>query len=132
MFSSSFSTHTVSKFKDYRFYLGIPIPHTLKMGMHFRRACVLARASPSPTSRGKRHNSFEYMICRTFISKCSSDQQTKLNRKKCKKGSGTTFDTPQTFWGDSSVWQRAATNTTRCLVGCSLGDFSALFFLQSQ
>ncbi|GAB5372347.1 hypothetical protein AAMO2058_001657600, partial [Amorphochlora amoebiformis] len=35
------------------------------------------------------------------------------------------------FFGDRVVWKRAAANTTRCLIGCSLGDFSMMFYLQS-
>jgi hypothetical protein len=34
------------------------------------------------------------------------------------------------FWGSRFVWKRAGMNTFRCLVGCSLGDFSAMWFLQ--
>ena len=36
------------------------------------------------------------------------------------------------FWNAPSVWRRAAANTTRCLVGCSLGDLSMLYMLQLQ
>ena len=35
------------------------------------------------------------------------------------------------FWRSKAVWKRAAVNTSRCLVGCTLGDFSAMFYLQS-
>lgn len=35
------------------------------------------------------------------------------------------------FWSDNEVWKRAAANTTRCLVGCSLGDFAMMFYLQA-
>ena len=35
------------------------------------------------------------------------------------------------FWGSRSVWSRAAANTTRCLVGCSVGDLSAMWCLQA-
>ena len=34
------------------------------------------------------------------------------------------------FWSDASTWRRAAANTTRCLIGCSLGDLTALSLLQ--
>jgi len=34
------------------------------------------------------------------------------------------------FWTCPSIWRRAAANTTRCLVGCSLGDLTALSMLQ--
>ncbi|OOF93616.1 hypothetical protein ASPCADRAFT_508720 [Aspergillus carbonarius ITEM 5010] len=36
-----------------------------------------------------------------------------------------------TFWTTPSVWKRASLNTLRCLVGCTLGDFSMLWFLQA-
>ncbi|KAI9017335.1 hypothetical protein BC832DRAFT_544262 [Gaertneriomyces semiglobifer] len=35
------------------------------------------------------------------------------------------------FWSSRSVWQRASANTFRCLIGCSIGDFSMLFYLQA-
>jgi len=34
------------------------------------------------------------------------------------------------FWSDGQSWRRASLNTFRCLIGCTLGDFSALFYLQ--
>lgn len=34
------------------------------------------------------------------------------------------------FWKCRSTWRRAAVNTTRCLVGCTIGDFSAMWSLQ--
>jgi hypothetical protein len=39
---------------------------------------------------------------------------------------------PEGFWGSRNVWKRAGINTFRCLVGCTLGDFSALWFLQAN
>ena len=33
------------------------------------------------------------------------------------------------FWADAPSWRRAARNTTRCLVGCSVGDLSCLWLL---
>ena len=35
------------------------------------------------------------------------------------------------FWADAPSWRRAARNTTRCLVGCSVGDLSCLWLLAS-
>lgn len=35
------------------------------------------------------------------------------------------------FWKCKSTWKRARLNTLRCLVGCTIGDFSALWTLQS-
>ncbi|OTB17196.1 hypothetical protein K445DRAFT_57919, partial [Daldinia sp. EC12] len=36
-----------------------------------------------------------------------------------------------TFWTSRSTWKRAALNTTRCLVGCNVGDFSSMWYLQT-
>ncbi|KAH8703897.1 hypothetical protein BGW36DRAFT_370200 [Talaromyces proteolyticus] len=35
------------------------------------------------------------------------------------------------FWTCRSTWRRSGLNTLRCLVGCTIGDFSALWMLQS-
>lgn len=34
------------------------------------------------------------------------------------------------FWNDNAVWQRASLNTLNCLIGCSIGDFAMVIFLQ--
>lgn len=34
------------------------------------------------------------------------------------------------FWTSTTLWKRAFANTFRCLVGCTLGDFSTMWFLQ--
>lgn len=36
-----------------------------------------------------------------------------------------------TFWMDIPSWQRASFNTLNCLIGCSIGDFGMIFFLQA-
>ncbi|MEM9859332.1 MAG: DUF4396 domain-containing protein [Bacteroidota bacterium] len=35
------------------------------------------------------------------------------------------------FWGDLPKWKRASFNTLNCLIGCSIGDFGMVFFLQA-
>ncbi|MFN7118943.1 MAG: DUF4396 domain-containing protein [Saprospiraceae bacterium] len=37
---------------------------------------------------------------------------------------------PRRFWADVSIWRRSAFNTFNCLLGCSIGDFGMLIFLQ--
>ncbi|KAK4516510.1 uncharacterized protein ATC70_011482 [Mucor velutinosus] len=34
------------------------------------------------------------------------------------------------FWSDPLTWQRTRVNTLRCLIGCTTGDFSAMWYLQ--
>ena len=35
------------------------------------------------------------------------------------------------FWSSAPIWKRAGINTLRCLIGCTAGDFSAMWYLQS-
>jgi len=35
------------------------------------------------------------------------------------------------FWGDAGIWKRAGLNTLNCLIGCSIGDFGMIIFLQA-
>ncbi|MEO1253744.1 MAG: DUF4396 domain-containing protein [Bacteroidota bacterium] len=35
------------------------------------------------------------------------------------------------FWSDTTKWKRASFNTLNCLIGCSIGDFGMIFFLQA-
>ncbi|KAF2628651.1 hypothetical protein BU25DRAFT_338891 [Macroventuria anomochaeta] len=35
------------------------------------------------------------------------------------------------FWSSSPIWKRAGINTLRCLIGCTAGDFSAMWYLQT-
>lgn len=37
----------------------------------------------------------------------------------------------QSFWGDADKWKRASFNTLNCLIGCSIGDFGMIIFLQA-
>ncbi|KAI8367454.1 uncharacterized protein BYT42DRAFT_504186 [Radiomyces spectabilis] len=34
------------------------------------------------------------------------------------------------FWSDKVAWQRTRVNTLRCLIGCTSGDFSTMWYLQ--
>ncbi|KAE9371053.1 hypothetical protein N431DRAFT_441097 [Stipitochalara longipes BDJ] len=62
----------------------------------------------------------------TAFARLTSNQSCTRSPKK----SVSTFS-PQ-FWSSSLLWKRAGVNTLRCLVGCTLGDFSMMWFLQSQ
>lgn len=45
------------------------------------------------------------------------------------ESSGSLLSAP--FWSCRSTWRRAGLNTLRCLAGCTAGDFSALWMLQT-
>ncbi len=38
---------------------------------------------------------------------------------------------PTPFWGDAVNWKRASFNTLHCLIGCSIGDYGMIIFLQA-
>lgn len=38
----------------------------------------------------------------------------------------------QGFWDDKQVWKRASANTLNCLIGCSIGDFGMIIYLQAN
>jgi len=35
------------------------------------------------------------------------------------------------FWSNKNLWMRASFNTLNCLIGCSIGDFGMIIFLQA-
>jgi len=35
------------------------------------------------------------------------------------------------FWRDRAVWKVASRNTLNCLIGCSIGDFSVIIYMQA-
>lgn len=37
----------------------------------------------------------------------------------------------EAFWGNLHLWKRASFNTLNCLIGCSIGDFGMVFYLQA-
>jgi len=52
----------------------------------------------------------------------------------CCRPSSATFMGEQpkaSFWGDSGTWRRAGKNTLNCLIGCAIGDFGMIIFLQA-
>lgn len=38
---------------------------------------------------------------------------------------------PAGFWQDGNVWNHASLNTLNCLIGCSIGDFAMVMYLQA-
>jgi hypothetical protein len=37
----------------------------------------------------------------------------------------------ESFWSDKAKWKRASFNTLNCLLGCSIGDFGMILYLQA-
>eukprot|EP01083_Nonionella_stella_P016191 45284_1 len=59
-----------------------------------------------------------------YIIRPSIAPQERQAHNKCEKSE-------ESFWSDAKTWKTAGKHTLRCLLGCSLGDFSMMFWLQS-
>ncbi|KAI8594285.1 hypothetical protein EDD21DRAFT_393831 [Dissophora ornata] len=62
---------------------------------------------------------------------CHSQSATTVAANKTFLSHSSLSITSRLFWSDPTTWRTASTNTFRCLVGCTLGDMSMLFYLQS-
>jgi hypothetical protein len=60
--------------------------------------------------------------------KCSNNGS--LTPSCSSKATKPTSLTTLQFWTSRATWKRAAVNTLRCLIGCTAGDFSAMWYLQ--
>ncbi|EGU81351.1 hypothetical protein FOXB_08153 [Fusarium oxysporum f. sp. conglutinans Fo5176] len=63
-------------------------------------------------------------------------QNHRTSSQCCSKKNASQPSTPPSitsrdFWTLKSAWKRASVNTTRCLIGCTVGDFAAMWFLQA-
>ncbi|EXK28944.1 hypothetical protein FOMG_14799 [Fusarium oxysporum f. sp. melonis 26406] len=63
-------------------------------------------------------------------------QKHRTSSQCCSKKTASQPSTPPSitsrdFWTLKSAWKRASVNTTRCLIGCTVGDFAAMWFLQA-
>ncbi|KAL5051283.1 hypothetical protein BDW71DRAFT_170724 [Aspergillus fruticulosus] len=63
----------------------------------------------------------------------SSSTSTCTAQKRATSNLNLNISSPLTrrFWTCRSTWRRAGINTLRCLVGCTVGDFAALWTLQT-
>ncbi|GJJ71064.1 hypothetical protein EMPS_03414 [Entomortierella parvispora] len=107
-------------------------------------------SSPSSPSSGNSSSSSSSSCCHKEVAPTAADTvqpilsnaadgspTEKGEKKSCHKQaaahgrpSAPAVNTLQ-FWSDPSSWKIASTNTFRCLIGCTLGDLSMLFYLQS-
>ncbi len=44
----------------------------------------------------------------------------------------TTQSSPVGFWRDRTAWAKASRNTLNCLIGCSIGDFGMIIYMQAN
>lgn len=69
---------------------------------------------------------------RRHASNCSKTNPTTIPNNNT-TGHGHTTPSPLTlpFWTSLPTWRRASLNTTRCFIGCTSGDMSTFWFLQT-
>jgi Domain of unknown function (DUF4396) len=74
------------------------------------------------------------LLRRTYLRQHIATQRYHSNysRPVTSPTSATTSWLKVQFWASKPQWNRAVVNTFRCLIGCTLGDFSALWILQSH
>ncbi|KAJ8100158.1 hypothetical protein POJ06DRAFT_125329 [Lipomyces tetrasporus] len=87
-----------------------------------------------PVRPGCRHNGFSKGFLPYDRSIIQSTSLALIRTQKLDKcgDTQTVFGSQARFWGSRQTWKRAGINTFRCLVGCTMGDFSALWFLQTN
>lgn len=90
----------------------------------YRRACssLLKTCSPQQLGNFRLQETYSRSRHGMFISQrshtCATIEPPRLNSMK--------------FWTARMTWKRAAINTLRCLIGCTFGDFTTMWFLQSS
>lgn len=93
-----------------------------------RGICWVSRRAFSGTIRAQACHP-EKNQCTKSIERENQLSQTSNCTKKPPTQPLSTLSLP--FWTSRSTWNRAGINTLRCLVGCTAGDFSALWILQT-
>lgn len=81
------------------------------------------------TSESRRATSIQRFLPVTSLQKQWTSSQC-CNEKNANTPAPTSI-TSSTFWNSKSTWKRASVNTTRCLIGCTAGDFTAMWILQA-
>jgi copper chaperone CopZ len=68
----------------------------------------------------------------TISGQVTENQVIELIKKAGFQIKETLQSNPKTnFWVDATVWRKASFNTLNCLIGCSIGDFGMIIYLQA-
>ena len=119
---------TSGKSIDLRYHISI-VRHTSIMHQIARASCLpQARFATFPVSLLRR-----YFASSIPVRACQSNQPSKSSCQNQKPAAPASppWTFSRAFWACRSTWRRAGINTLRCLIGCTVGDFSALWTLQS-
>ena len=105
------------------------------------RGCLAAGLRHGLSRRSRLPQSFSqlYQLSSTQRFRSSSPRHSSSRTTAC-KASKQHHEAPRQplsplaagFWTSISTWRRASINTLRCLLGCTSGDFAAMWFLQAN
>ncbi|KAL4748481.1 hypothetical protein BDW72DRAFT_154188 [Aspergillus terricola var. indicus] len=106
----------------------IPCRPRLRMQLHLdiSRLGGDSRVFPGVSAADRRHHIGEQRRDSSSTSACKAQSRATPDQK-----SDTISLLTRRFWTCRSTWRRAGINTFRCLVGCTVGDFAALWTLQT-
>ncbi len=94
-------------------------------------ACV-NKVSPHLSSAEKVDEwNFETVEGKKHLSVSGSISKDEIQSLLAKEGYNIVENEPSGFWSDRKKWKRASFNTLNCLIGCSIGDFGMVFYLQA-
>lgn len=66
-----------------------------------------------------------------MIKRCAGARQTIDGRLGLRRAARARVHSRSISWTDAGQWRQAAINSTRCLIGCSAGDFGMMFALST-
>jgi hypothetical protein len=58
--------------------------------------------------------------------------KTKIQCPNCIEGQVQEATIVKNFWKDQPIWKKAGYNTLNCLIGCTIGDFAMMIYLQTH
>ncbi|KAI0535126.1 hypothetical protein GGR58DRAFT_480237 [Xylaria digitata] len=93
----------------------------------------LVSTMPSPDFIPRPGIPISTIVLQRYSSKAAKSAPDNVkNSPHCVGKTGPAVPTSLSFWMSAPVWRRSAVNTLRCLIGCTSGDFSAMWFLQTS
>jgi hypothetical protein len=98
--------------------------HVRRLGFLHTGGCLL-RSRVMPTTSALALKQVRVYVSQQKSTLHSKDAEVTLSTKSRPSLS------ERAFWSCRGTWRRAGVNTLRCLVGCTAGDFSALWTLQT-
>ncbi|KAJ2973090.1 hypothetical protein NQ176_g6798 [Zarea fungicola] len=90
--------------------------------------CISHSSTQSPVTGAVRRH---LCITRPRLDKCCASKETG-DEEKSSSPLQRQSTASVAFWSSKPTWYRASLNTLRCLVGCTTGDFSAMWLLQTH